>query len=96
MAETVNVADATRRFSELVERAARSQERFLIEQRGKPIGAIVSADDLARLEQGKVPPLQPGLLGAAGILGDIEDFPDVMADVIGSRAAAQDRPYSLE
>ena len=42
-------------------------ERFVIERRGKPMVALVSAEDLARLEQEPVAP--GGLLAALGRLG---------------------------
>lgn len=51
MTETLNVADAKRRLSELMSRVAYHRERFLVQRRGKPMAALVSTEDLALLEQ---------------------------------------------
>lgn len=47
--ETINVAEAKSRFSELVSRAA-AGERFLIQRRERPMAALVGSDDLESLE----------------------------------------------
>lgn len=46
---TVNAIDGRDRFFELIDRANHN-ERIAIEQHGKPIAAIVSFQDLAKLE----------------------------------------------
>ena len=51
MTKSVSVAEAKSRFSELINRAAYGKERFIVERRGKPVGAIVSAADLAWLQE---------------------------------------------
>ena len=48
--ETVNVADAKSRFSELISRAA-SGERFIIRRRERAVAVIINPDDLERLER---------------------------------------------
>jgi prevent-host-death family protein len=48
--KSISVAEAKARFSELVNRESYGGERFLIQRRGKPVGAIISVEDLARLE----------------------------------------------
>jgi prevent-host-death family protein len=48
--ETINVAEAKSRFSELISRAA-SGERFIIQRRERPVAALIGAVDLERLEQ---------------------------------------------
>ena len=48
--ETVNVADAKSRLSELLSRAG-AGERFLIQRRERPIAVLIGADELARLER---------------------------------------------
>lgn len=55
-AETVTATTAQRQFSELMARARLNGERFLVTDHKKPAGAIVSADDLARLETAAVCP----------------------------------------
>ena len=96
MANPVNVAEAKKKLSELMGRVAYNGERFLIERRGKPMAALVSADDLARLEEDAVDTV--GLLGAVGALADIEgpDLDQFLKDVDRHREEAGDRDVHLE
>jgi len=48
---TVSVREAKARFSELSNRVVWRGERFIIERHGKPFVALVSVDDLKRLEE---------------------------------------------
>jgi prevent-host-death family protein len=48
--ESINVADAKSRFSELISRAA-SGERFIIQRRERPVAALIGAAELERLER---------------------------------------------
>ena len=48
--ETINVAEAKSRFSELISRAA-SGERFVIQRRERPVAALIGAAELERLER---------------------------------------------
>lgn len=105
VAQGIGVAEAKKRFSELLVRAAFAGERFLIERRGKPLAALVSLEDLRRLEaheegnhgdkeDGGEEELQ-GLLAAAGILADYEDFETVMQEVIRQRRRSPGRRVPL-
>jgi len=68
MTEVVSVADAKRRFSELIERVSRG-ERFLVTRRGKPVLALVSPDDApAEVD----PPKKRGFMALWGILEGVE------------------------
>jgi prevent-host-death family protein len=46
----VNATEARNKFLELINRAGYGQERIRIERYGKPVAAIISCEDLARLE----------------------------------------------
>jgi prevent-host-death family protein len=46
----VNATEARNNFLELINRAGYGQERIQIERHGKPVAAIISCEDLARLE----------------------------------------------
>ncbi len=94
MTQSMDVAQAKSRLSELLNRAAFGKERFLIRKRGRPVAAIVSADDLARLEGPTVP--KRGLLAAVGILADFDDWEESINSVIAMRATAVDREVDLE
>jgi prevent-host-death family protein len=48
--ETINVAEAKSRFSELISRAA-TGERFIIQRRERPVAALIGATELERLER---------------------------------------------
>jgi prevent-host-death family protein len=48
--ETINVAEAKSRFSELISRAA-SGERFIIQRRERPVAALIGAKELEQLER---------------------------------------------
>ena len=51
MEKTVSVAEAKNRFSDLLNRVIYRHERIVVSKRGKPVGAIVSTEDLKRLEE---------------------------------------------
>lgn len=46
----VTVVDAKNRLSDLLRRAEHRNERVVVHRHGKPVAAIVSTDDLRRLE----------------------------------------------
>ena len=48
--ETMNVVDARRNFSEVMARVAYQRERVVIERKGRPMMALISLEDLRRLE----------------------------------------------
>lgn len=67
MTEVVSVADAKRRFSELIERVGRG-ERFIVARRGKPVLALVPPEDVSTEER----PQKRGLMAVWGILEGVE------------------------
>jgi prevent-host-death family protein len=93
----IGVAEAKRKFSELLARAAYTGERFIIERRGKPIAALIGLDDLNRLEDEKAAEKSElqGLLAVARALADYEGFEEVMAEVYHSRQESKGRPVAL-
>jgi prevent-host-death family protein len=48
--ETINVAEAKSRFSELISRAA-TGERFIIQRRERPVAALIGTKELEHLER---------------------------------------------
>ena len=93
MANIKSVADAKKNLSELMSRAAYNNERFLIQRRGKPMAALVSVEDLARLEKQPVTP--KGLLAAVGAWADFDNLDQIIEDIYKQREQAQDRPVNL-
>ena len=94
MASILGVGEAKKRFSELMSRVAYKRERFLVERRGRPMVALVSAEDLARLEQEPMAP--KGLLAALGAWADYEELDSLVEKIYRQREEAQDRPVVLE
>lgn len=85
MAERIGASEAKAHFSELLARAGFSGERFLVERRGKPLAALVGAEDLKRLEGEDVPGVRPrGAIALAGAWGDLVDDKgiDAMLEVV--------------
>ena len=50
MITRIHAADLHQRMGELVSKIRNAGERFIVERRGMPVAAVVSIDDLARLE----------------------------------------------
>ena len=67
MTETLSVADAKRRFSELIERVQRG-ERFVVARRGTPVLGLVPPDEVARTETRP----KRGFLALMGALEGVE------------------------
>ena len=51
MPETLSLATVKARFSEIVDRVARQQERVIVTRNGEPAAVLVSPDDLESLEE---------------------------------------------
>jgi prevent-host-death family protein len=94
MTSVLGVGEAKKRLSELMSRVVYRGERFLIRRRGRPMAALVSADDLARLEQEPAAP--GGLLAAVGAWGDFEELDEVVQDIYQQRKRARDRAVALD
>lgn len=88
MTEILGVAEAKRRFAELIERVG-GGERVVVTRHGKPAVAIVPPEAVdARQPTGR----PTGFAALAGALADIDDFGDVMDGVVRSRRTGRDRP----
>jgi len=94
MSQAFDATEAKARFSELLNRASYSHERFVIRKRGKAVAAIVSTEDLARLENEDVP--RRGLIAAAGILADIPDWDSTIQQIMEERRTRADRDVDVE
>jgi prevent-host-death family protein len=51
MSETLPLATVKARFSELVDRVARQQDRVIVTRKGRPAAVLVSPEDLDSLEE---------------------------------------------
>ena len=98
LTRAINVAEAKRRFSELLARTAFAGERFLIARRGRPLAALVALEDFNQIEaQGRASELNEphGLLAAAKALADSPDLEKVMAGIYRSRRRSKGRRVAL-
>lgn len=85
MAQMLGVAEAKRRFAELIDRV-REGERFVITRRGRPVLALVPPDESVDEEQRPV-----GLAALAGALADWRELDDVVETIYAARRRARDR-----
>ncbi len=90
----LSVADAKKHLSEIMSRVAYNNERFLIERRGKPMAALVSAEDLARLEREPKPPR--GLMAAVGAWSEFDELDQMVQEIYKQRGEAKDRDVNLD
>ena len=86
--DALGVAEAKRRFSELLDRVA-AGERVVVQRRGEAAVVLVPATAEA-LERAGPAPL--GLAAGAGALADWEDLDAVVEEIYAARAASVDRP----
>jgi prevent-host-death family protein len=93
MTKTLAVGDAKRWFSDVLARVVYTRERFLIVRRGKPVAAVVSVEDLRKLDQEPAAPR--GLLAAVGALAGIDEWDEIVTSIYQKRDEAQDRSVSL-
>lgn len=94
MASVLGVGEAKKRLSELMSRVVYKGERFVIQRRGRPMVALVSAEDLARLEEEPAAP--KGLLAAVGAWADFEELDRVVQEIYRQRRRARDREVALQ
>jgi prevent-host-death family protein len=66
MEKTIGISKARDGFSELVNRVAFGGERYVVERRGKPLAALISADEYHQLTE---------LLAEAGIIDEVHGIP---------------------
>jgi len=93
MASVLGVGEAKKRLSELMSRVVYTRERFVIQRRGKPMAALVSTEDLSRLEQEAATP--KGLLAAVGAWADFAELDQVVEEIYRQRERARDRAVAF-
>ncbi len=98
MAKRISAAEAKAHFSALVAQVAYGGEHYVIERRGKPLAALVSVDDLERLEQLGAPSRPRGALALVGAWREVEeqDLDALIADIYDQRTRDTGRAVSLE
>ncbi|HEU0169758.1 MAG TPA: type II toxin-antitoxin system Phd/YefM family antitoxin, partial [Chloroflexota bacterium] len=72
-AKPVSAATAKAHLSELMAGVSHGGERFVIERHGRAAAALVSVDDLKRLEASNVAPSGRGALALVGAWGEVSE-----------------------
>ncbi|MBI5592272.1 MAG: type II toxin-antitoxin system Phd/YefM family antitoxin [Deltaproteobacteria bacterium] len=80
--EMISVAEAKKRFSEIINRSAYSDCRIIITKRNRPVAAVINMQDLQSLEQSN------NRKGLMEVIGKWQGF-DELQDAIDN--AVQDR-----
>ncbi len=74
----VSIAHTRSHFSELIARSTHGHERFVITRRNKPVAALVSIDDLRRIEQLDE---RQGLAAVAGQWSGFDEVAEALDDI---------------
>ncbi len=82
MAEKISVSKARATFSQLLADVHQGNKRFVIELQKKPVAALVSMTDLARLERELV--TAADAKGALALLGAWQDVGDDALDALAA------------
>jgi len=85
---TLGVAEAKRRFSELIGRVG-AGERFVVSRRGRPAVVLAPPTPEALRRTGQRP---IGLAAVAGALADWEDLDEAVEEIYAARRRSRDRP----
>jgi prevent-host-death family protein len=84
----LGVAEAKRRFSELIDRVGEG-EQFVVARHGRPAVALVAPSEGSMRAANQRP---VGLAAVAGALGDWEEIDEVVRDIYAARRRSRDRP----
>jgi prevent-host-death family protein len=99
VAKKMSAAQAKAQFSSLLAEVAYGGQHIIIERRGKPFAALVSVDDLERIEQYRPTSARPrGALALVGAWREVEDvdMDSLVVDIYGQREKNMGRPVELE
>lgn len=99
MAKRVSAAQAKAQLSALAAEVAYGGQHIIIERRGRPLVALVTVEELERLEQDRATSARPqgalALVGAWQELSD-EEMESLVADIYDSRQSDMGRQVDLE
>lgn len=86
---TINVAEAKRRFSEIVNEVVYHKKRFLISRHGKPVIGLVPAEEV---KEKTTEPSKNGFLSLVGLWGDMENLDEIIEQIYKERETEIPRP----
>ncbi len=77
MSSRINASELSQRSKEILSKVSESRERYVIEESGTPIAAVVSLDDLARLEE-MMPQPKPSVAEALAALKEADEIREMI------------------
>lgn len=100
MLSSISTVEIKAHLSAWLNRVAFSDQRLLVLRRGKPVAAMVSVEDLYRLEALDAAAAETAksshpAMRAFGGWADREDLDDLVAEIYADRQAATGRDVSL-
>jgi prevent-host-death family protein len=100
MFSTISTVEIKAHLSQWLSRVAFNNERLVVLRRGKPVAALVSVDDLRRLEaldaeeQNEKADSHP-IMSVFGAWADRDDLDDLVAEIYAERERSVGREISL-
>lgn len=85
----ISVAEAKRRFADVLGTVRYQGERYVVERNGTPMAALVPVADLHETD-GAVK--QPGFLALVGAFQDEPRYAESLADAVSGRRTQRSRP----
>ena len=100
MLSSISTVEIKAHLSAWLNRVAFKKERLVVLRRGKPVAALVSLEDLHRLEELDARPDEETatshpIMRAFGGWADRDDLDDLVAEIYADREAATGRDVSL-
>jgi len=87
MTISMGVAEVKTRFSKILDQVAKERKRLIVLRRGKPVAALVSLEDLRRIEALEAKGEHP-IMQAFGGWSDRDDLDELVAEIHANRAKA--------
>jgi prevent-host-death family protein len=91
MSITINAAAAKASFAECL-RSVEQGEAVVVTRYGKPVAAIVAAEEWERLERLRASGPQAGLASLVGAFDDADEFVEAMSSLEAARTAPRPLP----
>ncbi len=99
MTKLLSTADVKARLSEVISKVMYGRERLVVLRRGRPVAALVSIEDLRRLEALDAADIQQGdthpIMRAFGGWADRSDLDELGTEIYADREAAGGREVDL-
>lgn len=89
----ISVAEAKRRFSDIVNQVVYHRKRFVIARRGKPMVGLVPASEMTETaEKTSSETPRKGFLALTGLWQDYEDLDQIVQEIYRQRENEKPRP----